>query len=196
MTAQAYLKQLRRAARRLPRANRDELVAQIDEHLREALPPGATEASVRTELDRLGSPAEIVAAEYERLGVRPASGGWFEWITLLLLLIGSLIIPILGWLVGAIMLWISRVWTAREKLAGTLIMPGGLGAVVLFALLVGSGGESCGGSGGPGRPTVFHCTQTDPPVLPNAVSIPLLVVWAVASIATVVYLGRQVRRDG
>jgi hypothetical protein len=189
MTAQAYLKQLRRAARRLPRANRDELVAQIDEHLREALPPGATEAAVRTELDRLGSPAEIVAAEYERLGVAPVSGGWFEWITLLLLLIGSLIIPILGWLVGVIMLWISGVWSWREKLAGTLLVPGGLGGLALFALL-GAGSQGC-----PSPPrSNIHCSGGS--ALPDVLVAFLLVFGAVASIAMVVYLGRQVRRDG
>jgi hypothetical protein len=189
VTAQAYIKQLRRAARRLPRASRDELVAQIDEHLREALPPGASEAAVRTELDRLGSPAEIVAAEYERLGVAPVSGGWFEWITLLLLLIGGLIIPVVGWLVGAIMLWISRVWTWRQKLAGTLLVPGGLGSLTLWALL----GAHSACSSPPG--TNNHCGGA-PSRLPDVVLISLLAFGAVASIATVVYLGRQVRRDG
>jgi hypothetical protein len=190
MTTETYLKQLRRAARRLPRSDRDELVGQIEEHLREALPPGAGESVVRTELDRLGSPAEIVAAEHERLGLAAPTGGFFEWITLLLLLVGSLIIPVVGWLIGAIMLWISRVWTWREKLAGTLIMPGGLAAVVLFGLLVAGSTSKC--VSGPGVPT--RCTQAGP-LVPDALSIPLLVIWAVASIAMVVHLGRQVRRE-
>ena len=191
MTAQAYIKQLRRAARQLPRANRDELVAQIEEHLREALAPGASEAAVRTELDRLGPPAEIVAAEYERLGVAPVSGGWFEWIALGLLLIGGLILPFLGWLVGAIMLWISRVWTWREKLAGTLLVPGGLGSFALFALLAAGSGPEC--SSPPGGN--FHCGGA-PSRVPDVLLVPLLAFGVLASIATVVYLGRRVRRDG
>jgi hypothetical protein len=31
----------------------------------------------------------------------------------------------IGWLVGLILLWSSRLWTTRDKLIGTLITPGG-----------------------------------------------------------------------
>ena len=29
-------------------------------------------------------------------------------------------IPFLGWVVGVVLLWISRLWTTRDKLIGTL----------------------------------------------------------------------------
>jgi hypothetical protein len=43
---------------------------------------------------------------------------------------------VIGWLVGVALLWTSNRWTPREKLAGTLLVPGGPGSV---ALLIGLG---------------------------------------------------------
>ena len=42
------------------------------------------------------------------------------------LVIGSLVLPVVGWLVGLVLLWRSRSWTTPEKLLGTLVWPGGL----------------------------------------------------------------------
>jgi hypothetical protein len=42
-----------------------------------------------------------------------------------LLLFGGLI-ALLGWIVGAVLVWRSSVWTRREKLLGTLVLPFGL----------------------------------------------------------------------
>ncbi len=42
------------------------------------------------------------------------------------LIVGSLVLPIVGWLVGLVLLWRSRSWTILEKLLGTLVWPGGL----------------------------------------------------------------------
>ncbi|MEP6641799.1 MAG: hypothetical protein ABJB93_07805 [Gaiellales bacterium] len=54
-----YLKRLRDAARSLPRSRRDDLLADIHDHLAEAAPAGAAEADVRTALDRLGDPERL-----------------------------------------------------------------------------------------------------------------------------------------
>lgn len=45
---------------------------------------------------------------------------------LVLLLIGGIVVPVLGWIVGVILLWTSRRWEAWEKLIGTFVLPGGL----------------------------------------------------------------------
>ncbi|HEY5195981.1 MAG TPA: hypothetical protein VIJ51_03025 [Solirubrobacteraceae bacterium] len=37
----------------------------------------------------------------------------------------------MGWLVGLVLLWSSRLWTTREKLFGTLIVPGGIATALL-----------------------------------------------------------------
>jgi hypothetical protein len=42
------------------------------------------------------------------------------------LVVGSLVVPVAGWLVGVALLWRSRTWTVGEKLLGTLVWPGGL----------------------------------------------------------------------
>jgi hypothetical protein len=67
---------------------------------------------------------------------------------------GSVVITILGWLVGVMLLRASRVWTTREKLIGTVLTPGGLSAL-LYLLVTGS--STCTESSGAGRPTIEHC---------------------------------------
>jgi hypothetical protein len=119
-----YLKRLRDAARSLPRGRRDDLMADIQDHLAEAAPAGASEADVRTALDRLGDPNQIVAAEQD--GEPRRRRGPVEWGAIILLLIGGIVIPVIGWFVGALLLWVSQAWTLRDKLIGTLLVPGGL----------------------------------------------------------------------
>jgi ABC-type Mn2+/Zn2+ transport system permease subunit len=52
------------------------------------------------------------------------------------------VVPIIGWLVGVVLLWASDAWTTREKLIGTLVVPGGL-ALPLFLLAMGAYSETC-----------------------------------------------------
>jgi len=130
--ARDYLKRLKKAARRLPRARRKELIEEIKAHLSEALPAGASEAEALNVLERLGEPAEIVAEA--GTGQAPATrAGLHEWLAIPLLLIGGFIV-IVGWLVGVVLLWTSRVWTLRDKLIGTLVVPGGLTTLVLLTM--------------------------------------------------------------
>jgi hypothetical protein len=68
-----YLRHLEAVASALPAYRREELLTEIREHLAEALrpvPPG-DEAAVRSVLDRLGSPEEIVAAAADPLPAVP-----------------------------------------------------------------------------------------------------------------------------
>lgn len=132
-----YLARLRRAAAGLPRDRRRELLADIEAHLAEALPPTATAAEALTVLDRLGDPEDIVAAEAPARDPR----GLREWAAIILLPLGGLIVGV-GWIVGLICLWSSRAWTTREKWIGTLVLPGGFAAAALAALavLVSAGG--------------------------------------------------------
>lgn len=135
-----YLKELDSELRGLPRARRRELTQEISEHIAEAravLEPD-DEADVREILERLGPPAEIAAAE------RPperARAGWTEIVALILLPIGGIIVPIVGWVVGAVLLWVSDAWGTKDKLIGTLLFPGGL---LIPAALLFMAGESSG----------------------------------------------------
>ncbi len=59
-----YLRRLDAAASALPAHRREELIAQIRDHLQEALrqTPAGDQAAVRNALERLGTPEEIAAA--------------------------------------------------------------------------------------------------------------------------------------
>ena len=147
-----YLKQLDAELADLPRGRRREIVEEITEHIAEAQAqrPDQSEADIRTMLERLGDPADIAAEARQRFDVPLARPGWQETAALVFLLVGGFIF-IVGWFVGLVLLWTSSVWTVRDKLVGTLIVPGGLALPVwLFSLWAarGSGGADQSVRGG------------------------------------------------
>ncbi len=161
-----YLTRLGSELAGVPRAGRREVVEGIEAHVQEALAGVAPddEAGVRNVLERLGDPAEIAAEALERLGVRRPRTGWREVGALLLLPFGGVVLPVVGWFVGVVLLWVSDAWTARDKVIGTLVIPGGLLVPGFLLAAVGSGsGGSCH-SGPPGRPAI--CTGGGSPVWP------------------------------
>lgn len=184
--AQAYLKQLRRLAKGLPRSRRSELLADIEAHLAESAPAGATEAEVRTALDHLGEPDEIVAAEESNLPP-PGRRGPLEWCAIILLLVGGVVIPVIGWIVGALLLWISHAWTVRDKVWGTLVLPGGLlpavwltvGATSVESCHSGPHGDVCTGG-----PSTVH----------QILNIGFFAVTLVLPFLTALYLARRAQR--
>lgn len=156
-----YFSRLEAAALRLPPDRRADLLEGIAEHVAEARAAGELrdETAVRTLLDRLGEPEEIVAAAGE--DASGAGGGWgpppwgapaarmvptrpgtgLEIAAVAMLTVGSLL-PVVGWLVGVALLWSSRRWRVGEKLLGTLVVPGGPGVLLLLGLFAG-GTDSC-----------------------------------------------------
>lgn len=56
----------------------------------------------------------------------PRRESWLDVFTPILLLVGGLLLPFVGWLIGIVLLWASHAWTLRDKLIGTLVLPGGL----------------------------------------------------------------------
>jgi len=147
-----YLAQLRAEALVLPDDRRDELVEEITAHIAEARQSDGSPMAVRNILDRLGDPADIVRSAADTPPGSPAwSGapgsvaghpvaaltqpsrlGALEIAAVLFLLLGGIVIPFLGWAVGVVLLWLSPRWTARDKLLGTLVWPGGLLAPALL----------------------------------------------------------------
>jgi len=197
--AAAYLMRLRAASRDLPSPRRDELVAEIEDHLAEVIPPDATDAQALNELDRLGEPAEIVEAERpEPEGATPAPAptpvaaaepparrGAQEWVAIVLLLVGGFAWGV-GWFIGALMLWTSRAWTLRDKLIGTLIVPGGL---ALAWFLVSSSVEVCF------EDRSGHDTcQDDGTTIENLLFFVLLAVSLIGPFATATYLAIRAGR--
>lgn len=157
---EAYLRRLETTAAALPADERDELVADIREHIDAALAQeGRDEATVRTVLDRLGPPEDIVAsasagspAGAAPTDVRGSTG--LAVGALAVLALGSLLVPVVNVLVGVPLVVASRAWTPRDKVVGLsapvvlglagLLVGGvasmGLGPFELALLLVALGG--------------------------------------------------------
>jgi uncharacterized membrane protein len=145
-----YLKHLDVELDDLPHARRSEIVGEIAGHIAEARAnlEHETEADVRNILEGLGDPAEIAADARERFEVpEPAVApsfkpGAVEIGALIMLLVGSLVLPLFGWVVGVILLWVSNAWNVRDKIIGTIFIPGGLGVPFAVLFLVGAVGAS------------------------------------------------------
>jgi hypothetical protein len=119
--------------------------------------------------------------------------GALEVVAIVLLLFGGFLAGI-GWIVGAIMLWLSPRWRLSDKLLGTLVWPGGLvfTAALLGAALVGAGGPSVVCSG-----TALNCPASagsQPGWLATALAIAVIVIAIALPILVTVRLVRQARR--
>jgi hypothetical protein len=125
----AYLRQLKTESGDLPRQQRRELLADIREHIQSSLPAGPDRDanSVREVLRRLGEPREIVAAARaaQPESASPPRGQWGPLGIVLLVQFGGLLWGV-GWLTGVLLLWTSRTWRVRDKIIGTVLVPGGL----------------------------------------------------------------------
>ncbi len=84
-------------------------------------------------------------------GAAPRVGA-LEICAVIFLLIGGLIVPFIGWVVGVILLWVSPRWRRADKWLGTLVWPGGLLAPAIliavggFASVMVSSVQSCSSS--------------------------------------------------
>jgi uncharacterized membrane protein len=199
-----YLDRLEEELADFPSTRRRELVQEISAHIAEARASleNEDEASIRNLLDRIGDPADIAAeaagplapeapAPAERL-VQDRRAGAIEIGALVLLLIGGLVLPVIGWIVGVVLLWVSSAWTVPQKLLGTLVVPGGLALPIGLGVLATSSAT---------------CVQVPLPATPNAVACSsgggggqtlgtiLVILLAVASVATVAYLARRIGRN-
>jgi uncharacterized membrane protein len=177
-TVSRYFKELEGALRGIPASRRREIIDEIRGHVSEARSALETESEsgVRNVLERLGDPSEIAADARERFGLASPQTGtpWLEVIALILMLI-----PFVGWLAGLVLLWVSRLWTTRDKVIGTLLGP----AVVFMlggAVSITSARQAAGG--GPGPETSLGPWE-------------LLVIGAIIAvpIVTLVYLGARLR---
>jgi hypothetical protein len=187
--ATAYLQQVRREGRDLPRDRLAELLIDLEEHLAATIPADASEEDAREVLARFGDPGEIIEAERPERITAAERRGTREWVAIFLLLFGFIAAGV-GWVVGVILLWSSRAWTTRDKLIGTLVLPGGLFATVLLLLLAlgRSRKVACIHYG----TSVVHCTP-GPSSGPSTLGSIALVLVALTPIATALYLAHRAR---
>jgi len=124
-------------------AELEDLLADVDPTIREGLVGGIreelvglTDADAVQRLRALGDPAFVAAsarAELPQPAVLPRrDAAWYSVVTVLLGSIGGFLIPVLGWIVGLVMLWAARNWRVRHKVVGTLLTMLGPGGTFLM----------------------------------------------------------------
>ena len=194
--AEDYLRRLRHAGRQLSPERRDELVTEIEGHLAEAIPPGASDDEALEVLERLGPPGEIIEAEQPFASGQTDRRSWREWAAVILLPLGGFAFGV-GWLVGLILLWSSRLWTTRDKLIGTLIVPGGIATALLVVLLTATTRRCKGFAPSTGArvgDATMHCTPSGgPSAATTALQIALLVLVVLGPVVSAIYLARRAR---
>jgi hypothetical protein len=148
-----YLGRLHAAGWGLEPARREELVAEVRDHIDEAqraerAAGNEGEVVVRNILERLGPPEDIVRAEaegqpydappvpppnYAPVGVSGQPGGpattnaaptpWgpVEIAAVLLLSVGSFVLPFVGPMAGVVLVWVSSQWSRPQKLIGSAL---------------------------------------------------------------------------
>lgn len=200
---QAYLQRLDAATAHLPADERIEIAEGIRSHLITALGEASSEADVRTVLDALGEPEEIVGTPPPAPAQAPAAPVWvpptpraatsgrgaLEIAAVIFLLLGAIIVPFVGWFIGVVLLWCSKTWTTGQKWLGTLVLPGGLAIVPALVMLTPLIAETCTTTDSNGV-TLTQCSGG----LPTWVTIAVALLCVGAPIATSIYLLRAAGR--
>jgi hypothetical protein len=200
-----YLQRLRQAGRDLPPERLRDLLSEIEGYLSEAIPFGASDDAALEALERLGPPGDVIEAEQSAAQAPDDRRGLREWAAVILLPLGGFAFGV-GWLVGLILLWSSRLWTTGDKLIGTLVIPGGLATALLFAnLAVGSSGTAgCSGfaaqinpsTGAVIRRGTMHCTTpAGPSTATTVLHVAVAAVLVLGPIVSAVYLTRRARNS-
>ena len=188
----------------VPPSHRREILDGIREHIGAARATHSAsrgderDSDVLNLLEELGTPEEIAAAALgagDRPVAPPTPGRpVLEIIALLLLSVGSLVVPIVGWLAGVVLLWLSPLWTGKDKLIGTFLPPGGVGVLPLIVLYGGPGTGACDTVTSNGQVVQDTCAHGARYFWQITLAVVLLVVFLVLPIVTVTYLGRRLRR--
>lgn len=199
-----YLARLQAALAPLPSGRREELLEDVRSHIAEAKNAlvNETDADLLTIIDKLGDPSETAAEELGRPSEPPTTPplpaplgrqNLLEILAIVLLLV--------FWPAGVVLLWISDVWTTRDKLIGALVPPGGyLGIFFLGPLLAvrtlhyGCGSWSSTDSNG------VTTSGTDCPpgivmALLGVLTALVVIAVLVSPLVTAVYLGRRLKRQ-
>jgi len=111
-----YLLELSEALSDLPREVRVEIIAGVREEL-DGLSAEDAEARIR----ELGDPAFIAAAARDEVPPPQPESKALPTAAAILVMVGGLIIPIAGWVVGIVLMWMSRAFTVRSKIVVTLL---------------------------------------------------------------------------
>jgi HAAS len=132
-----YLEQLDAALQGVDASRREEILADVHEHIEQGRDGLDTDdaADVRNLLARVGDPAVIAA---EAGAPSPGSRRWDAWAPWLIIF--GPVASGLGWIAGIAILWTSPTWSQRDKLIATVVSPAGLVAL-FFGLVAAMGGR-------------------------------------------------------
>lgn len=84
----------------------------------------------------------MTSAPAQNPAARPADPDAYPVLTVLMLMLGGFVLPIVGWLAGVVMLWAGKSWTPQQKWLGTLVWPAVVAVpAVVFAISGMSGGQ-------------------------------------------------------
>ncbi|MFJ9422211.1 HAAS signaling domain-containing protein [Streptomyces sp. NPDC101249] len=145
----AYLDAVAREAAGLSPGRRDELIADLREHIEVALaerPDGGT-TDVTAVLDRLGSPGDIVTSAREDEPVDVPPGGWHAFGPLVLLPMAGVlvmvhaVVSLLALAAGVTLLWTAPHWSRRDKTVGTAVAVLAPLSAVVITLTIGAYGQ-------------------------------------------------------
>ena len=126
MTATDYLRELDAALADVPRDVRTEIVAGIREELE-----GLSETDASARMSELGDPLFIAAAARE--DVPPRESRTLPTVAAIVVMVGGVVVPVVGWVVGIVLVWMSRLFSTRTKILVTLL-PALATAVVTFGI--------------------------------------------------------------
>jgi hypothetical protein len=157
-----YLVALAAALAPAPSSTRNEIVAGVREELL-----GLDPAQTRERIAELGDPEFIAATALAELSVdrsvgdspaparspAPEEARWFSTTAGLLLLIGSIVVPVVAPIIGYIMVWKSRAWTTAEKWGATLA-PFAIAVIVLLGSAVATWATRSAGASPTGASTI------------------------------------------
>ena len=128
-----YLLELSDALADVPRDTRVAIVAGVREEL-EGLE--ADEAAER--IRSMGDPQFIAASAREDVAgpLEPAEPQWRAMVAAILVMLGGVVVPFVGWVAGIAVMWTSRAWSTRVKLLATFLpLLAGVQGVVVGSIM-------------------------------------------------------------
>ena len=144
----SYVSELQRALVGVPREVAQEIVDGVTEEL-----AGLDAAAASIRIEELGDPSFIAAeakantesealvtqgaqttGDSSRLAETVADPRWYIVIASLLVALGGIVIPVLGWIAGIVMVWMTDTWRTWEKWLASLA-PMGIAAVAMLIVL-------------------------------------------------------------
>jgi hypothetical protein len=197
LVVSGYLRQLDAAMADLPAEVRADIVGGVREEL-----AGLDAARAAERIEVLGDPAFIAAEARGALADEPVAAAsvlpttspqWYPVVAALVLMIGSIVVPIVGTVVGLVLMWTSRTWTRADKFIATLAPPV---LALVFGLALNAVTVMTASpipSSGPGENAIINPLIPSLPTVFHGAFIALFVLWVIDGAWLLIRLRRRPR---